>query len=60
MQDEWNLSDKMHIGVPVGEFDIEDVKEFIRRLKEASRDNKIDFEMDFEQIIDKLAGDKLC
>ncbi len=48
-------------GLSMGEkwsYPEDDVKEFIRRLKEEHRNND-KFDRDFQEIIDKLAGDKL-
>lgn len=75
MSEEFCLSDKElqdenHWGrlVPDGKFDIDDVKEFIRLLKEhikQEREHEIHYEWDYNdlkkisELIDKLAGDKL-
>ena len=70
---EWNLSDKISFDScppldpegSFGYFENEDVREFIKRLKELSvpmytayGDTSIDYE-EFYKLIDKLAGEKL-
>lgn len=80
MKEEFNLSEKIgyvhdyqimqdkentHPSVSQGVFEFEDVKEFIKRLKD-KMDNSFDDnfmqEKHFikEEIINKLAGEKLC
>lgn len=67
MQDEWNLSDKIEgqLKTLANSIPVEDVKEFIRRLKEISIIYTNADEYGFHQmqlpieIFDKLAGEKL-
>lgn len=63
---EFNLSDKMctRQGIQIeGVYDIGDVKEFIKELKENLNSVKIEIRYDtlkyLKNLIDKLAGDKL-
>ena len=58
---EWNLSDKMILGGEIIKYESyleADVREFIRRLKEAF-DKPMGTLLIHDKIIDKLAGEKL-
>ena len=66
MKEEFNLSEKIkgfgihREKIKKGYIDEEDVKEFIKRLKEEFCDEDEDYNMyEINKIIDKLAGDKL-
>lgn len=75
MENEWNLSDEIQnhsrgIGDPELYLEIEDVREFIKKLKDKCFGYAVDSQVTdidskprprtiFDDIIDKLAGDKL-
>lgn len=59
MSEEFNLSEKIILDIEgMSGIPTEDVKEFIRRLKEEGY-NKTFAGSNFEEIIDKLVGEKL-
>jgi len=68
MESEWNLSDALDLGTPgetIYEQDLNCVREFIKKLKEASSNAQCSGEycnanLTMIEEIDKLAGEKLC
>ena len=60
MGSEWNLSDKVCPACKGYHYHIEDVREFVKRLKESLSPYDEYNKFDIVSHIDTLAGEKLC